>query len=595
MSIRRPFPLVLALVLFAAACQPGGAGTDAPTDPEAAAVAALDALLDEIWERRLERDLYARLFAGLPLESIPDITFEAAEEDMEFAADVLDRLEAIDADALPHARWLDYRVIERDAEMTVEGFRYHWFKNVLTPYSSPLSSLPRLFQAMPLADEDDVARYLSVLAEVPDLVAQIERHVRSQAEVRIIVPEPNQPAVVGLVASMRQPAEGGPFDAAPERRAELDPEPAERLRGELTRIVESEINPALERLEGYLAGEYSENAPEQVGLDVYTGGDDYYRYLVRRHTTMEVTPEQVQAIGYEMVGQMQERMAEIQAEVGFEGTAAEFRAAVQSDPDNYPSSPEEVAEGLMSAADAFHARADEFFLTMPEAPYGVRRLDPSLEGSQTYGFYNPGNETDPTGYYYYNGSRLDQRSKLPIEGIAYHELFPGHHFQIALQRESESLHPHRRASMHAAYTEGWGSYSSYLGLESGLLDEPLRQYGLYMLEIFLANRLVVDPGMNAFDMTLEEAREYMAANTFESPTQIATETLRYSTDMPGQALAYQMGKRKLLELRARAEEALGEAFDLREFHEAVLSPGSLPMTVLEQHVEHWIEQRWEQG
>jgi uncharacterized protein (DUF885 family) len=145
--------------------------------------------------------------------------------------------------------------------------------------------------------------------------------------------------------------------------------------------------------------------------------------------------------------------------------------------------------------------------------------------------------------------------------------------------------------MVTAYTEGWGSYSTFLGLEAGMIEDPISQYGIYMLEIFLANRLVLDPGMNALGMSLEEARQFMRDNTFESETQIATESLRYSTDMPGQALGYQMGKRKLMEIRAHAEAELGDAFDLREFHEAVLSPGALPMTVLEEHIDWWIEQQ----
>lgn len=588
---RRPFGCLLLVLLLSgpSACMPAP-GSDVDPAVEAA-VDDLDRLLDEVWERRLERDLSARLFLGLPLETIPDLTLEAAESDAEFARDTLVRLGNIDPGVLPGDRWLDYRVLERDASMTVEGFQYYWFNNVLTPYSSPLGTLPRLLAAMPVADADDLERYLAVVGEIPALVTQIEQHVRSQAELEIVVPTHNLPAVVGLVRATRQPAAEGPFALDEARVGGLDADTLEQFRADLARIVESEVNPALDRLEDYLIAEYSQLAPAAVGVDVYPGGDAYYRYLVRLHTTMDVTPEDVQAVGYEMVGEMQERMREIQAEIGFDGTPEEFRAHLLADPANYPSTPDEVADALMTSAEAFYARVDEFFPTRPQAPFGVRRLAPSLEGSQTYGFYNPGNEVDPTGYYYFNGSSLDQRSRLPLKGLAYHELFPGHHFQISLQRENERLHDHRKATLHGAYTEGWGSYSSYLGLESGLLADPLEEYGLYMLEIFLATRLVVDPGMNAFDMTLEEARAFMAATTFESPTQIATESLRYSTDMPGQALAYQMGKRKLIELRERAETELGERFDIRDFHAAVLSAGSLPMSVLEEHIDRWIAAR----
>jgi uncharacterized protein (DUF885 family) len=208
----------------------------------------------------------------------------------------------------------------------------------------------------------------------------------------------------------------------------------------------------------------------------------------------------------------------------------------------------------------------------------------------TYGYYQVPTAIDPGGYYMYNGSKLDERSRLPHTAIALHELVPGHHFQINRQWENEALPRHRREAMYTAYIEGWGSYSSFLGLEAGLLEDPLDLYGLYILESFLASRLVVDPGMNYFGMTLEEGRRFMRDRTLESEAQIATETLRYSADNPGQALGYQMGKWKFLELRARAEAALGDRFDIRRFHEALLVNGAHPMTVVESHIDRWIEE-----
>jgi uncharacterized protein (DUF885 family) len=387
-----------------------------------------------------------------------------------------------------------------------------------------------------------------------------------------------------------QPAINHPLALPSDKLSAFATEDAQAFELDFRDIVERRINPAIEDLVAFLEGEYLEQAPEDVGVKQYPGGEDFYRYLTRRHTTMEVTPEEVQQVGFDMVRDMQRRMAVIQADIGFEGTATEFREHLRREPSFYPESPEEVGERLQSAAEAFFARADDLFLEIPEAPFGVRRLDPSLEGSQTYGYYSPPTPAEPTGYYNYNGSDLDQRSWLNLEGVAYHELFPGHHFHIARQYGNESLPPLRRNTLHTAYTEGWGSYASYLGLETGMYDDPYSRYGMYILEIFLATRLVVDPGMNYFDWSLEQARDFMRESTFESETQIATESLRYSTDMPAQALAYQMGKRKLLELRARAEAELGDDFDLRRFHEAIIGPGSMPMQVLDAHIDWFIEQ-----
>jgi uncharacterized protein (DUF885 family) len=592
----RKSALVFVLGAVLAACQPA-----APPEPDHTAVLA--ELADEIWERQLDNNISARLWKGLSLESLPDLSYEAAQEEAEFARTVLDRLAAIDETSLAHEDWITWAVFRRNAEMTLEGFDYYWYSNVLTPYSSAVGGLRQIFAAMPVTTAAERASYLSLLRQVPGYVSQVEMLARGNLESGFVVSAQSMPAVTGLTRAAIQPADAG-FFAVPAARIEAglaatadpdagvaDPAELETFRAELARVVDDEINPALESLVEFLESDYAAAAPDGVGLSQYDLGSDYYRYLVRYHTTMDVTPEEVQAIGHEMIAEMKEAMAAIQAEIGFEGTAEEFREHIRTNPEYYPGSPEEVKERIEAAANAFFARRDEFFAVTPEAPFAARRLNPALEASQTYGYYNPPVGDDPIGYYNFNGSRLDERSWINLKGLAYHELFPGHHYQITRVLEDDSIHDARKSMLVTAYTEGWGSYSTFLGLEAGMIEDPISRYGVYMMEIFLANRLVLDPGMNALGMSLEEAREFMRANTFESETQIGTETLRYSTDMPGQALGYQMGKRRLMEIRQRAMDELGDAFDLRAFHEAVLSPGALPMSVLEEHIERWIVQQ----
>ena len=584
---------ILGVTLLVAACAP----TETPSS--SADAETLAALADEIWARQLDNVPYARLMEGLPITQLPDLSYEKAEQEAQFAQSVLDRLAAIDETALTHDDWLTWAVFKRSAEMTVEGLQFYWYSNVLTPYSSAIAGLRQIFQSATLASAEERAAYLELLRQVPGYVGDVEMLARGTAESGFVVSAQNMPAVIGLTRASIQPADAGMFAtpdgrmAAADGRETEDDDGAElkAFRSELARIVDDEINPALESLAEYLETDYAEVAPDGVGLSQYELGDAYYRYLVRFHTTMDVTPAEVQAVGYEMIAEMKEAMALIQAEIGFEGTFEEFREHISTTPEYYPETPEEVDERIESAANAFYARADEFFENKPAAPFASRRLDPALEASQTYGYYNPPMGDDPVGYYNFNGSKLDQRTWIGLKGLAYHELFPGHHFQINRVLEDDSLPDARRAMFVTAYTEGWGSYSTFLGLEAGMIEDPISQYGIYVLEIFLANRLVVDPGMNGLGMSLEEARQHMRDNTFESETQIATETLRYSTDMPGQALGYQMGKRALMQLRAHAEEELGDDFDLRGFHEAVLSPGALPMTVLEEHIDWWIEQQ----
>ncbi len=567
---------------------------DAPAPHHAADLAAV---AEDVWQRQLEVDFRARVREGLPLDELPIPTLERAQADADFSRAVLDRLDAIDLDALGSDDRITWEVLQRRAALTIEGLEHYWVvTNVLTPYSSPIGSLRQLFAMVPVADERGRAEYLGLLAQVPGAVGFVESHARGQMERGIVVPQPNMDAVVGIVRASSAPFSTGPFAVAEARLgAEGEGagagESAAAFLAEASRIVDDEINPALDRLAAFLDGDYRAAARPEVGLSRQPGGEAAYRYLVRYHTTMDITPEEIHEIGLRNVAEIEEQMLAVQARIGFDGSIDDFRRHIPTNPDYFPASVEEVAERFDSPSRRFFERADEFFLTKPDAPFGARRLDPALEGSQTFGYYNPPTPNDPVGYYNFNGSDLDKRSWLTYAGISLHELFPGHHFHITRQYANEALPAVRRNGMHTAYTEGWGMYSTFLGIDSGFLaDDPLSEYGAYMMEIFVATRLVVDTGMNLLGWTLEEGRQYMRDHIFDSETQIASESLRYSTDMWGQALGYQMGKRAILGLRRKAEAELGDDFDLRRFHEAVLGPGSLPIAVLESHIDRFIEE-----
>ena len=530
-----------------------------------------------------------RLREGLDVERLPDLGYEAAEDRAAFFQRQLNRALAIDAAALSADERVTLQTLVWQAEMAVEGHRYFWLRSVLTPYSNVLRSYRQLFPLLPLEDEEDLDRFVGLVEQVPSHVRGLEDYVRGQLERDFIVSSQNLPPVVQLVRATAGEVEGGPFALPADRVAGLDPDRVAEARARLREIVRDSINPVLEELAGFLEGPYAARAPAGVGLSQYPEGRDYYLYLTRLHTTMEVTPEEVQAAGHELLAEFRERMAEIRDRLEWEGSAEAFHEHLKTDPRYFPTSHEEVRERLLAASARMLERIDDYFLGVPDAPWDARRLAPELEPAMTYGYYAAPTAAEPTGIYYYNGSNLDQRSWLGLASISLHELIAGHHFQIAGQRESGTLPDYRRNTSYTAYTEGWGSYASYLGFEAGVYEDLYSEYGFYILESFLATRLVVDPGMNHFGMTLEEARQFMRENTLESETQIATESLRYSTDLPGQALAYQMGKRKLLELRARAEDGLGDGFDIRRFHHTVLRNGSVPMIVLEGQVDAWID------
>jgi uncharacterized protein (DUF885 family) len=206
----------------------------------------------------------------------------------------------------------------------------------------------------------------------------------------------------------------------------------------------------------------------------------------------------------------------------------------------------------------------------------------------TFGYYDRPSPADPIGHYYFNGSKPNERNLLFGAALMAHELVPGHHFQMARQEENESLHPLRRASYDTAFVEGWGEYAAALGRDMGAYTDPYDRAGRLMMDKMLSSRLVVDTGMNALGWSREQAMEFLRRNTMLSETEIATETLRYAADIPAQALAYKMGSLKMLELRARAQRALGSRFDIREFHEWIIGSGSMPLGVLEKRVEEKI-------
>ncbi len=283
------------------------------------------------------------------------------------------------------------------------------------------------------------------------------------------------------------------------------------------------------------------------------------------------------------------------AEVGFEGSFEEFLEFLRTDPRFYAETPEELLKEASWIAKRMDAKLPALFKTLPRLPYGVEPVPDHLAPKYTSGRYvgAPLGSTQP-GYYWVNTYNLDSRPLYNLEALSLHEAVPGHHFQIALNRELEDLPNFRRFSYISAFGEGWGLYSEWLGLEAGFYTDPYSNFGRLTYEMWRACRLVVDTGLHALGWSRQQAMDFLAANTALPLHEIKTETDRYIS-WPGQALAYKLGELKIKELRRRAEEALGERFDVREFHDAVLANGSVPLPVLEAAIERFIAERRQAG
>ncbi|MEO8449937.1 MAG: DUF885 domain-containing protein [Gemmatimonadota bacterium] len=523
--------------------------------------------------------------------TLPDISIAKARADADSARALLARLDAVDPAGMAHEAVITREILRWEAQKTIQEVDVYWYTFPILPAISPLRSVPPVLAARPIATAADRLTYLTTLAGAGRVLEAMREKSAAQAGRGIVIPREQIDNVLPYLRSFAEPAARNPFRLDPKRLESVPVADRSAFATREARVIDSAIVPAARSLALYVDSELRPRAPEAVGLGQYPGGKDAYRIMVKRETTLDVTPEQVHEIGLRAVDAIEARMQQVRDSLGFKGTKEEFHQQLRRDPRFYVKTPAEVGERLMMYVARIEPRLDQYFARRPRSPYGVRRVDLALEPSMTYGYYNWPMGTDPKGYYNYNGSQLEERSLLMAGAIAYHELVPGHHFQINLARENQALPKFRRTTTHAGYTEGWGEYSSsVVAREMGMYRDAYEVYGRLVFDMFFAVRLVVDTGMNFYGWPRSKAVAYMKEHTLESDGQIDSETLRYSTRSPAQALAYRMGRETFVSLRAKTEQALGPRFDLRRFHDAVLMSGSLPLFVLERHVDWFIEQ-----
>ena len=539
----------------------------------------------------MKENLALRGRLGLPVESLPDLSLAKAEKDAAFGRQVLATLEPVTAGApgLTHEDEISADILRREARQLVDGPSRYWLTFPVTPYVFQFLGVTQVFTSHPFKTKEDADRYDRLLASYPAFLRGLEDKLREQSKKGIVLPKPEVELVGGSFTAQLAEKEANLFWVRPERLAALSPDVRSDFSKRNAQRIEHETRGAVARLVKYVTGEYAAKASSEVGLAQYPGGADYYRSLVRRTTTLDVPPEKIHEIGLESIAKINAELDEIRQKVGFTGTLAEFRKSLKADKRFYAKTADEVGERLMTAQNRILPKIPDYFGHAPKAPFGVKRLEPQLEGAITFGYYQQPTSTDPKGYYKYNGSHLDERSLIGAGSLISHELVPGHHFQISLQNENESLPRFRKDALaYTAFVEGWGEYSSFLAGEMGMYADPYDRAGRLLFDAFLTSRLVLDTGMNLLGWSRERAMAFMRENTINSETEIATETLRYCCDLPSQALAYKMGMRKFVELREKAKAGLGPKFDMRRYHDMLLESGAVPMDLAEKKVDWFI-------
>ncbi|NNE68394.1 MAG: DUF885 domain-containing protein, partial [Pyrinomonadaceae bacterium] len=377
----------------------------------------------------------------------------------------------------------------------------------------------------------------------------------------------------------------GPVQNFPDGMSDAD---KSRLTAEYKKAVSEEIFPAYKRLRDFLKEDYLWVARDGVGLSYMKGGKKLYRYMIESTTTLPLTPEEIHETGLKEVARIRGDMEKVKKEVGFKGTLAEFFNHLRTDPKFKPKSREWLTQGYYDLGKQVDKKIDRLFKRLPKSKLEIRPYEPFREKFEAGGSYQSGSpDGKRPGVFYFNAYDLPSRTTPGMTTLYLHEGAPGHHFQISLAQENEALPAFMRFGGNTAYVEGWALYGEKLGFEMDMFGDPYQRQGHYDDEMLRAMRLVVDTGIHSKGWTREKSIQYMLDNSAMGKTDATAEVERYIA-IPSQAVAYKIGALTIQRLRDKSEKALGEKFDIREFHDQVLNTGALPLAVLEKKIDDWI-------
>ncbi len=510
----------------------------------------------------------------------------------------LEALEAIDRDQLSTADQLSY-----DVFLYQRNSRQNYFANGVAQWEAqiPVSqffSLPNYLAVLgsggatqPFVTVADYDNWLGRMGEFSQWVDRAIGRMQEGMEAGVVQPRVLiERTLPQLKAHMVDTAEDSifhkPVKNFPEGFSDQD---KARLTAAYEKAIIEAFVPAYAKLHDFLHDSYLPATRAQVGLMHQPNGKQWYNTKVREHTTTDLTADEIHEIGLQQVALLRAGMERIKDDVNFDGDLQAFFDHLRTDKQFQYTSEAELLQAYEDVRESVEAGLPKLFDIAPKAPYVIKPIESFRAASAAAAQYNsPAPDGSKPGVFYVNTYDLPSRPTYLREALSIHEAAPGHHFQIAIAQELEGLPAFRKFDHVTAYVEGWGLYTESLGKDLGLYTDPYQEFGALTMAMWRACRLVVDTGMHAKGWTREDAIAYMKENTALSHTDIVAEVERYAA-LPGQALAYMIGRLKLLELREKSEQTLGEAYDIRDYHRVVLSDGSLPLSILEQQVDQWIE------
>lgn len=364
----------------------------------------------------------------------------------------------------------------------------------------------------------------------------------------------------------------------------------QQLQQEAAKLIGAQVTPAYQRYYDFFVNQYLPGARDSIAATDLPDGAAYYQNRLEYYTTLKLSPQQVHEIGLQEVARIRKEMQQVIDQTGFKGDFAQFVQFLRTDKQFYVNTPEQLLKEAAYLSKKIDAQLPKLFKTLPRTPYGVEPVPAQIAPKYTTGRYAGGNGNGEPGFYWVNTYALDRRPLYELEALTLHEAVPGHHLQISIANEQTALPAYRRSFYTSAFGEGWGLYSEYLGLEVGFYQDPYSNFGRLTYEMWRACRLVVDTGMHTMGWSRQQAIDYLAGNTALSMHNVTTEVDRYIS-WPAQALSYKLGEITIKRLRKQAEQQLGDKFDVRTFHDAVLENGSLPLSALEQQVNLFIKKQ----
>lgn len=594
----------------------------APVAPAAAtehgASASLLQLLDEHVQWLMREDTFeaVRRRDEPSLGMIRDESPAAYAQRIRDVTDRAKRLEAIDAAALSEPERVDADLLRYELERYIQGAAFHGEQMPLDSRNGPQVTLPQLGISLPLHATKEYEGYVTILEKIPLYLDQTIEQMRLGMKAGRVPPRVTmlgtveQARALSSADVLRTPSSSPFFD--PLRGLDA----ASPLSARAGRAIASGIAPAFARLADFLEQEYIPACRESVGASDGVDGLAAYTFALEGHTTTRMTPDEVHRLGLAEVARIRAEMFEVIQRTDFarklelqgDELFGAFTAELRTNPRFYSTDPDQLVRDYRDLCKLVDAELPALFGVLPRNAYGVKEMPALAAPSSPSAYYYPGSiKGGLPGYFIVNTYKPDQRPRYEMRALALHEAVPGHHLQVALSQELEHVHPFRTFVGYTAFVEGWALYAERLGLEMtqeaastttrsespgvrrgrGIYADPYDDFGRLSFEMWRACRLVVDTGLHAKGWTRRQAIDFMLANTALSQLNIEREVDRY-IGWPGQACGYKIGEIKIRELRARAEKALGESFDRRAFHDAVLGVGAIPLPVLEARINRWI-------